>query len=159
MTTSKDARHHTNKQALSSQELLEDWEWLLKGPYTVFAMNNFGDLFLRSKSGEITLLNITWGKLESVAPSVSVFETMITDADKQRQWFQTDLLTQLEQAGFRLGDSQCFSFKKPPALGGDIDVANVEVAPIRVHVSLMGQIHQQLSNLPPGTKIEGVSIG
>ncbi len=40
-------------------------------------------------------------------------------------------------------------FKIPPALGGHTDTSNVELASMAVPVSLMGQNHQPLQDLPP----------
>jgi len=34
----------------------------------------------------------------------------------------------------------------------------MEIAPLSVYVSLMGQIHQKVKNLRPGTRIEGFKI-
>jgi hypothetical protein len=40
-------RANISIEGLSSQELLEDWAWLLQKPFTIIAMNNFADMFLR----------------------------------------------------------------------------------------------------------------
>jgi len=143
---------------LSSSDLLEDWAWLCKKPYTLIAMTNFGDMFLCDESGGVHFLDLLSAKLSSVANSVTEFQELAADKEKQRQWFLTDLLTEIELAGPALSAGQCFSFKKPPALGGRVELANVEIASIAVYVSLMGQIHHQLKDLPPGTKIQGIKI-
>jgi hypothetical protein len=144
---------------LSSQELLDDWEWLLKKPHTLVAMNNFGDMFLKDEREKVYLLNIAFGNLTKVANSTSELQQLTSSKENQLQWFHTDLLTQLEHAGLSLSPGQCFCVKKPPVLGGTWELSNIEVGPIAVHVSLMGQIHQQVQNLPSGTKIKGCTIG
>ncbi|HEY6129440.1 MAG TPA: hypothetical protein VIW23_14800 [Candidatus Acidoferrum sp.] len=50
------------------------------------------------------------------------------------------------------------TFSKPLKLGGTVEVSNVEIASITVHISLQGQILQQLRDLPPGTRIKEVTI-
>ena len=119
---------------LSSSELLEDWAWLCKKPHTLVAMTNFGDMFLSDESGGVHFLDLVSGELSTVSNSVDEFKVLAADQEKQRQWFLTDLLTEIELAGLALSAGQCFSFKKPPALGGRVELANVEIAPIAVHV-------------------------
>lgn len=145
-------------EKLFPSELLMDWNWLLKRPCTLIAMNNFGDMFLRDGKGEIQLLVLTSGSLTKIADSQAEFQSLVTVKENQRGWFSLDLLTELERAGMSLVPGQCFSFKKPLVLGGACEVSNIEVAPISVYVSLMGQIHQQLKDLPPGTRVAGSKI-
>ena len=143
---------------LFASELLADWMWLLHRPCMVIAMNNFGDMFLRESNGEIQLLVLTSGSLTKIANSQTAFEGLVSTKDNQRAWFSMELLTELERAGMSLAPGQCFSFKKPLVLGGESEVSNIDVAPISVYVSLMGQLHQQLRHLPPGTPVAGVKI-
>jgi hypothetical protein len=143
---------------LSSQELLEDWEWLLKKPHTIVAMNNFGDMFLKDEHGQAFFLNIVVGNLTKVANSISELSQLTAAKENQCRWFHTDFLTQLEQAGLTLSSGQCFGFKKPPVLGGNWELCNIDTGPIAVQVSLMGQIHQQVNALPPGATINDCTI-
>lgn len=143
---------------LPTSELLEDWNWLLREPCTLIAMNNFADMFLRDGKGKIHLLVVTSGSLTKIAESEAEFRNFVAATENQRAWFSLDLLTELEQAGMSLAPGVCFSFKKPLVLGGARAVSNIEVAPILVYVSMMGQIHQQLVDLPPGTPIAGIKI-
>jgi hypothetical protein len=104
---------------LCSQELLEDWAWLLKKPHTIVAMNNFGDMFLSDERGQMHFLSIALGELSKVANSTAELQRLTAVKENQRRWFHTDLLTQLEQAGLALSSGQCFGVKKPPVLGGN----------------------------------------
>ena len=141
-----------------SQELLEDWMWLLQKPYTLIAMNNFGDMFLRDESGRIVFLELASGEVTNVAGSTVEFQRLAAEKENQRCWFMTTLLSDLERAGMTLADGQCFSYKTPLVLGGEVELPNIEVGDIYVYASLMGQIHQQVKNLPPGTKITAFKI-
>jgi hypothetical protein len=143
---------------LSQIELLADWKWLLKGSYVMIAMNNFGDIFLRQSTGEIRLLRVGSGDLEKIADSQAEFQSLVAEKEKQREWFALELLTEIEREGMTLAPGQCFSLKKPLTLGGTMEVSNIEVASIAIYVSLMGQMHRQLKDLPPGTRITGLRI-
>lgn len=46
----------------------------------------------------------------------------------------------------------------PPVLSGEFDVENLQPIDIRVHVAIMGQIHGQVKDFPPGTQITDVQI-
>lgn len=143
---------------LSTAELLEDWAWLIQKSYSLVAMNNFGDMFLRDENGAIHFLELVSGTITKIAESAIKFEQSAKETENRRTWFLTILLTELEQAGMTLAKGQCFGYKIPPILGGKIEVANIEVGDISVYVSLLGQIHQQVRSAPPGTKIGGFKI-
>jgi hypothetical protein len=68
---------------LSSQELLSDWQWLLKKPHIIVAMNNFGDMFLRDENGQVYFLSIAFGDLTKVANSVSELRQLTTAKQNQ----------------------------------------------------------------------------
>jgi hypothetical protein len=132
--------------------------WLLKTPFKLIAMINFADMFLQDESGHIHFLDLVAGELKRVADSPTELQQLVAQKENRRRWFLTDLLTEIEHAGFSLSPGQCFGFKKPPALGGKIELSNVEIVPLEVHVSLMGQIHQQVKHYPPGTRIKSFQI-
>ncbi len=58
-----------------------------------------------------------------------------------------------------LAAADVYSFTVPPVLGGQIELANVEVADFVVAVNIAGQLHQQVKDLPPGSKISGFTFG
>ena len=145
-------------EGLSAENLLEDWTWLAKKRYTLIAMNAFGDMFLRGESGETDMLQLEAGEVTTVADSATEFQKLTSDKEKQQSWFFTGLLTRLEMAGHKLDDGQCFALKKPIVLGGSVSLDNIEVAPITVHVSLLGQIHRQVQQLAPGTKVQSIKV-
>ncbi len=54
------------------------------------------------------------------------------------------------QAGKVPGTGQILSFRHPPALGGHLDISNVEVSDFVVAVDIAGQIRDRIRSLPPG---------
>ena len=56
------------------------------------------------------------------------------------------------------GPEQVLSFRIPPVLGGELSVANIELADFVVSVSVAGQIHEQVRALPPGTPVTDIRI-
>jgi hypothetical protein len=65
----------------------------------------------------------------------------------------------LSIGGTRPGYYQCIGYKRPLFLGGQDDVANLEVADLEVYWSVSGQLLAQVRDLPVGTKIGSVTIG
>ena len=57
-----------------------------------------------------------------------------------------------------LAEGQIYSYKTPPVLGGEYSTDNLEPTGIAVHFSVLGQIHRQVKDLPPGTKIDRIVI-
>ena len=151
-------RANISIEGLSSEELLEDWAWLLRRTFTLIALNNFGDMFLRDEGGEVHFLELAAGQVTTIAGSMEEFHRLSTDKNNQARWFLLGLLTELERAGITITKGQCFGFKKPPVLGGKIELSNIEITQLSVYTSLMGQIHQQVRNLPLGTKIKEIKI-
>jgi len=74
-------------------------------------------------------------------------------------WLKYDLLCALHSAGAALGQGQCFSPKIAPFLGGKMDVENFQPTDWRVHLSVSGQIFEQVKDLPHGTPITKVEVG
>jgi hypothetical protein len=63
-----------------------------------------------------------------------------------------------ERKGLQLAPSEVFDFTKPPVLGGQLEVDNLLPTDFVVSLNMSGQIHHQVRNLPPGTKISQVKI-
>jgi hypothetical protein len=53
---------------------------------------------------------------------------------------------------------ECVGYIKPLVLSGQDDMANQEITDLEVYWSLLAQIHEQVANLPPGTKIDQIVI-
>jgi hypothetical protein len=76
-------RANISVEMMFPSELLADWNWLLKRPYALIAMNNFGDMFLRDSNGEIQLLVLTSGSLTKIADSQAEFQNLVADKEYQ----------------------------------------------------------------------------
>ena len=139
--------------------LLNDWTWLLKKQYSPILVTAFGDMFLRDTDGRVDFLDLISGKLTQVADSVEEMQQLINIRENQVEWLMTEVFATLQAQGIYFGDGQCYSFIQPPILGGQLEPDNIEVTDIYVHVSLAGQIHRQVKDMPAGTKITDIKIG
>ena len=139
-------------------DLLADWRWLLGDSMQLLVVSALGDMFLADAAGRVHWLDTGTGQLTEVAGSAEEFKRLMQQRENADQWFVPELIGDLIASGLRLGPGQCYSYKKPPVLGGEIQPRNFKPTDLSVHFSVLGQIHQKISELPPGTKISDVRI-
>ena len=63
------------------------------------------------------------------------------------------LVDRMVAAGVTLPEGKCYGYCKPPVLEGDYTVNNSFVISIEEHFSFHATIHQQIKDLPDGTKV------
>lgn len=141
-------------------QLLEDWRWLVGVDHKPIIITAMGDAFvLNGKSGAISFLDTVEGKLKAIAPSLdSFYKRLNKDQGFVDEYFSTHLLKEARARGLSLGAHQVYSYKQPPVLGGAQAADNIEASDLAVHFSMLGQIFQQVHNLPPGTKIKKIEL-
>ena len=147
-----------NFQKHGADDLLRDWRWLVGDSMRLLIVSSLGDMFLADAGGRVFWLDAGAGQLQQVAGSAEEFKRLMQQRENAAQWFIPELVGDLMARGVRLGPGQCYSYKKPPILGGEIEPANFEPANLSVHFSILGQIHQRVKDLPPGTKISDIKI-
>lgn len=133
--------------------LLSEWRWLADGSFQPVVITALGDLFLRHDDGRIFWLSAAWGQLTEVAASAEEFKRLMVQPANADAWFASDLVGDILTAGQRLRPGECFGTKIPPILGGEVEPDNFEPTDLQVHFGILGQIHRQVKDLPPGTPI------
>ena len=148
-----------NVEHLDQQRLLDDWRWLIGPSKRLILVSAIGDAFLQDDNdGTIQLLDTAAGSCRLVAHDPDELRSLLGDS----AWV-TDHLAALVVADFlqndlRLQKGQIYSWKRPPALGGEYELANAGITDIEVHFSVTGQIHQQIQSLPTGTPIAEIRL-
>ena len=145
-------------QKHGADDLLQDWRWLLGDSMRLLLVSAIGDMFLADSSGQVFWLDAGSGRLQKIAASIDQFQQLRQQRQNADQWFIPQLIVDLINSGVRLAPGQCYSYKKPPILGGEIEPSNFEPTDLSVHFSILGQIHRQVKDLPPGTKIQNIKI-
>ncbi|HET6178726.1 MAG TPA: hypothetical protein VFE61_17495 [Candidatus Sulfotelmatobacter sp.] len=139
---------------ISSDKLLREWQWLVTGEFQLLAVNAFGDLFLEDVDGVVKRLDIAGGKVSAIARSKHDFERAAKEAESKRDWFLENDTEQAERRGYRPGKGRCIGNKIPRVFAESADVAeNLYVADLDEYVSFMGDLHQQISDVPNGGKV------
>lgn len=145
-------------QEPGAENLLQEWRWLLGDSMQLLLVSALGDMFLADAKGRVHWLDAGAGQLEQIAESPEEFKRLMQQRENAERWFVPELVGDLLASGKLLAPGECYSWKKPPGLGGEMEPDNFEPTDLSVHFSILGQIHRQVKDLPPGTKISKINI-
>lgn len=138
---------------INSENLLESWNWLIGNDKEPILISSIGDVFLQDKTGICYWLNVGEGIIEKIAESPSEFKSKLKDKEIVEEWFLVELVAEIKKTGMELIKNNLYGYKTIPILGGEYKPENFELTDIEVHFELSGIIHQQIKDLPDGTKI------
>lgn len=142
----------------SSGSIIEAWTWLIGNDKTPLMITSIGDMFVRDDGNKVYWLNVGEGTFEQVASDIEEFKTKLQDNDQVNEWFMINLVAEIKNSGKELDAGKLYSYIKLPVLGGEYHSDNFELTDLEVHFSFAGQIHEQIRDLPDGTRINAVKI-
>jgi T6SS immunity protein Tdi1, C-terminal len=136
---------------------LESWRWLdFSGKEPIFA-SLFGDLFFRSHDG-FWHLNTLEGTFTRPWQDAASLRAALDTDDGQDEYLQGVWAMGADRRGLSVGPDEMYIFAVPPVLGGPISVEAVETIDFVVGHTFLGQIHDQVRGLSPGSQIAGLTI-
>jgi len=148
-----------NFKHLNRETILEDWEWLIGKSKQPILLAASGNAFLQdTEDGTVHILDVAANQVGLVAESIDEFKNLLSDRDFVGKYLNVQLVGELRLNGIILKLGQIYSFIKPPVLGGQYHLDNIEVTDIEVHFSLNGQIGRQIKDLTPGTPIKSIAL-
>jgi Domain of unknown function (DUF1851) len=136
---------------------LTAWSWLEVGSKEPILVSAFGDVFLRDASG-VWFLDTVQGKLERVCDTQSELQELLKSSENTADYLMSWLVAAAEESGLTLGPGQCYDFKVPPVLGGEVALENVHVLDFVASLDIAGQIHHQVQNMNPGTRVSKLVV-
>src|SRR5579871_2326945 len=113
-----------NQEGKDWPELLSGWLGLLQQSFTIWFVNRFGDIVMVFDDGSVHFLDVGAGVIERIADSREHFIALVDQGDNATEWFLIDLVGECLASGMKLAENQCYSYKVPPILGGEYEVAN-----------------------------------
>lgn len=143
---------------MNLETICSDWKWCLQDQKTVAMISSIGDLFVVGKDESINWLDTGYGVLTRIADNIQQFKLLLKDENNIENWFLASLVEQFISNGILLNENEVYGFKTFPALGGDYSLDNFEPTNIYIHFAFAGQIHEQIKDLPEGTKINKVTF-
>ena len=147
-----------NPEGIDMQNLLGDWEWAMPESMHPVLITAVGDVFAQGESKAVYFVDTIAGKVSPVAEDGSAFQALLTDRQFVTDYLFPSRIVELREAGKTLGPQQVYGHEKPLVLGGEDSADNIEVTDVSVHVSILGQIHRQVKDLPEGTPIGNIEI-
>lgn len=152
-------RNYIAETTVSSDAILDDWRWLISTDLEVWLVTLAGDALLKDcGDGSIHFLDAVSGTVERIADNEAAFEQALTSPENADHWLMPEVVDRQALLGMTSGVDECLSFKHPPVFGGELSPDNFETCNVLVHFSIAGQIHRQIKDLPPGTKIGRIEI-
>jgi hypothetical protein len=133
--------------------LLAHWAWRVPQHLQLLFLSTFGDWFFRDADDHVHMFDLVAGDLKQVADSRSEFEALLALEEYQREWLMSHLVDQLRQSGVTRARGQCYAFRTPPMLGGQLSPSNIVVWDLAAYQSGTSKVHQQVGGLPPGTEV------
>lgn len=139
-------------------DLLSAWRWLVPPDMTLHLVSALGDAFLVDASGAVHWLDAGSAELARIADNADHFDTLRQQPEYANEWFVPQLVGDLIDSGLTLRAGQCFSYRTPPTLGGEVQPENFEACDISVHFHTLGQIQAKVHALPEGTPVRAVML-
>jgi hypothetical protein len=115
----------------------------------------FADVCFEAVDG-IWFLDTLEGKVKHLCHSREDLNSILSTEEGMDTYLLAGLAERAAREGCLLGDGECYDFKVHPILGGAIDYSNIEKQSFLVALHLRGQLHDQVRNLPAGTKISKI---
>jgi len=118
--------------------------------YSATCLSRVGDgyWFLDSLEGTLTTIATTRNDLQAI----------LDGEHGQDQYLLGDLVMAADRLGIHLQSNEVYDFTVPPILGGKAEVDNIVAMDFVVSLHMASQLHKQVRDLPPGTRIAGVQF-
>ncbi|MCA9037006.1 MAG: DUF1851 domain-containing protein [Planctomycetaceae bacterium] len=145
-------------KGIDMDSLLSDWTWVMPEPLRPVLLTAMGDAFAQGESGAVYFVDTVGGDIRVVADDGASFQSLLRNSQFVSDHMFPSRIGQFRNAGMKLGPGQVYSHKQLLVLGGDDDIENVEVADVSVHISIHGQVHRQVKDLPDGAQISEIRI-
>lgn len=138
--------------------LLSDWEWAMPEPLRPVLITALGDVFAQGESSAVYFVDVVGGAVSQVADDGAEFESLLQDPQFVTAHMYPARIVELRQAGLTLQPNEVYSHCTLLVLGGSDELDNIETTDASVHVSIHGQVHCQVKDLPEGSPIPEIEI-
>jgi hypothetical protein len=143
---------YTPAAEIDAARVLSAWAWLLRSPYRLLGLSNFGDLFLEDADGSVKMLDLVACELKPIAICLEEFEWGLGDSEHQEEWLMAGLSRRATKDGLRCVVGQCLAFRTPPILGGSLVPENIIAWELWAYYDGLSKLLPQLLGLPPGSQ-------
>lgn len=130
-------------------QALETWSWIGLGRRVPLFTSLFGDVFLESYDGYWWLDSVA-GRLVRPWATIEELEGDLDSAAGQQQYLRAGLALDAELRNLVPAEDELYGFRVAPAVGGALDVRNLEVMELTLRIHLTGQLHHRAREISVG---------
>jgi hypothetical protein len=145
-------------EGVDMDTLLSEWTWAMPEPLRPILLTAMGDAFAQGESGAVYFVDMVDGSIRRVADDGESFQSLLRNNQFVTDHMFPSRIVEFRNAGKTLQSRQVYSHKQLLVLGGADDIDNVETTDVSVHMSIHGQVHRQVKDLPEGTPISEIKI-
>jgi hypothetical protein len=113
-------------QNIDPEDICSCWQWRLQGQKGIILISKLGDMFMQGEDDCIYWLQTDSGDLTKVADSIEHFEHLLSFDENLDNWFLPGLVERLVQSGKVLKQTEVYSYKVLPVIGGEYSIDNIE---------------------------------
>lgn len=133
--------------------LLVHWQWRIPNDHVPILLGAFGDWIFAAPDGSIWALCLLESDYRQVAGSTTEFDQAKLVPEKLEEWFKADWVVIAAEHGMVPSGDECLGWDIHPRIGGPFSVNNISVYSLRVYQTIMGQLHRQIDEGGPPSKI------
>lgn len=132
------------------------WAWRGIVPTELVGINSFGNVIVKTASGDFWRICPEELSAELVATSVAELEKLQSDPQFKDDWKLPALLHTAQTKLGTLDTGRCYCLKIPAVLGGKYAEDNLATISIAELIAASGDMAHQIADLPDGTRISVV---
>lgn len=137
---------------------IEPWTWLLPATVTVIAVSAWGDIFFVDVSGSVKQLSALDGSSAELSENLVGFSSKLYQEQFRDEWLLVGLVLGARSRGLILEPGECYFYRIPPALGGDITFENMGKLPLAAQMALASEVHRQVSRMNLGDEVSKIRV-
>jgi len=142
-----------SQDGIDWKAVLLPWEPVLPSSFTIWVVNRFGDLFLECEDGSLMHFDVQLGTVTKKADNKKQFLELLAEDNNAEDWLYMTHVDQAVAAGITLPEGHCYTFKQPPVLSGEYNLANLGTISLETHYAFLASIHAQIKGVPDGSSI------
>lgn len=135
------------------ESISQEWGWTGINPMRILDTNKFGSLIIEDTQGAIWRIIPESLSCVVIAQTIKEYEMLKLENEFMADWLMDNMGVAAESKFGKLPEGKVFHFTLPAILGGEYDIANIDVVPLVEAISLSGSLANQIKDLPDGEKV------
>ena len=135
-------------------DVLHTWRWRVGAEASVVLLSRSGDAFYIDQAGAVFWLDTGVGNIKCIAKSMSEFFDLLADPTRRADLLLEPVVVRFVSENGPFPSGKCLGYKTLPVFGASYDGPNRVAFSVTEHFSVTGHIHEQIADLPAGSKVK-----